>query len=297
MRSKITTIGILALMVFMTVLVWTPPAEGQSPTIDYAIRMEKAEVTLDVRPGQPGTAQNKVIVDNQSIHSLTIQIQSNCGGSISVSPIAATVGVAASQSTELPLAISALPKTTLQQRDCSVNAMVTHVDGVSSPDPAPRVTGFKALVLQFAQVAVEANDPFTKIGPGKRIDMVFKIRNTGNYQDDYKIELPNAKKLEDDGFSITLATPVVQGVNSDDYANLKISIQTPRGTILGWADEYFSIEVKASSIIEGERSDSKSATATFWVRGVFIPGFDPLFTVMALGLVSVALAKRKNRTQ
>ena len=125
--------------------------------------------------------------------------------------------------------------------------------------------------------------------------MVFKIRNTGNYVDDYKIELPNAKGLEDDGFSITLATPVLLGVNSDDYANLKISIQTPRGTVLGWADEYFSLEVKAASIIEGERSDAKSASTTFWVRGVFIPGFDPLFTIMALGLVSVALTKRKKQ--
>lgn len=295
MRSKIIAVGMLVLLVFMAVLVWTPPVQAQSPTIDYAIRMEKAEVTIDVRPGQPGTAQNRVLVDNQSIHSLTIQIQSNCGGGISVSPISATVGAPAGGSTELPLAISALPKTALQQKDCSVNAMVTHVDGISSPDQAQRNTGFKALVLQFAQVSVEANQPFIKIGPGKRIDMVFKIRNTGNYVDDYKIELPNAKGLEDDGFSITLATPVLLGVNSDDYANLKISIQTPRGTVLGWADEYFSLEVKAASIIEGERSDAKSASTTFWVRGVFIPGFDPLFTIMALGLVSVALTKRKKQ--
>lgn len=296
MRSKITAIGMMALVVLVAVLVYIPPVAAQSPTIDYSIRMDKPEVLLDVRPGQPGTATNTVIVDNHSIHTLTIQIQTNCGGGISVSPIAATVGVGAGGSSELHLAISALPKTTLQQRDCSVSAMVTHVDGVSSPDPANRQSGFKALVLQFAMVSVEANEPFTRIGPGKRIDMVFKIRNTGNYVDDYKIELPNAKKLEDEGFSITLATPVVLGVNADDYANLKISIQTPRGTIIGWSDEYFSMEVKASSIIEGERSDSKSATATFWVRGVFIPGFDPLFTIMALGLVSVALAKRKNRS-
>jgi len=285
----------LTFLVLSFLLVWTPPVSGQSPTIDYAIRMEMAEVKLDVRPGQSGTAQNKVIVDNQSIHSLTIQVQSQCGGSISVTPISATVGVVGGGTTELPLSISALPKTALQQRDCSVSTIVTHVDGISSPDPSPRSTGFKALIWQFAQVSVEANEPFVKIGPGKRIDMVFKIRNTGNYVDDYKIELPNAPKLEDDGFSITLATPVILGVNSDDYANLKISIQTPRGTIIGWADEYYSLEVKAISIIEGERSDAKSASSTFWVRGVFLPGFDPTFAILALGFVAVAMSQRKNR--
>lgn len=138
---------VMVIVLAYACLMSSPEAEGQSPTIDYTIRMEKAEVILDVRPGQMGTANNTVIIDNHSIHSLTIHIQSNCGGGISVTPIAATMGLPTSGKSELHLAISALPNTTPQRSDCSVQTMVANFGCISTPDPVHRSTGFRVNLL------------------------------------------------------------------------------------------------------------------------------------------------------
>jgi len=44
--------------------------------------------------------------------------------------------------------------------------------------------------------------------------------------------------------------------------------------------------------LQGE-TEARSVTATMWIRGVFLPGFDPIFTVFALGMVATALSRAR----
>ena len=49
--------------------------------------------------------------------------------------------------------------------------------------------------------------------------------------------------------------------------------------------------MEVATTLQGE-TEARSVTATLWV-GVFLPGFDPIFTIFALGIVASALARSR----
>ena len=73
---------------------------------------------------------------------------------------------------------------------------------------------------------------------------------------------------------------------------VQVSVSTPRGTVVGWSNEYHTVIMQVSTTLQGE-TEARSVTATLWVRGVFLPGFDPIFTIFALGIVASALARSR----
>ena len=50
--------------------------------------------------------------------------------------------------------------------------------------------------------------------------------------------------------------------------------------------------MQVATTLEGE-SEARAVTATLWVRGVFVPGFDPMFTIFALAIVASALSRSR----
>ncbi len=50
--------------------------------------------------------------------------------------------------------------------------------------------------------------------------------------------------------------------------------------------------MQVATTLQGE-TEARSVTATLWVRGVFLPGFDLLFTILALAIVASALSRSR----
>ena len=73
---------------------------------------------------------------------------------------------------------------------------------------------------------------------------------------------------------------------------VQLTLATPRGTVIGWSNEYHTVIMEVATTLQGE-TEARSVTATLWVRGVFLPGFDPIFTIFALGIVASALARSR----
>lgn len=294
MREKLLAYTMMAIVVLMGLLVWSPTTQAQGLP-DYSINPEPpGQAVLDVRPGELGSDQVIINAENTGTVSITIELTTTCSGLV-VSPTVVTVSLNVGDNRQIPITISALPKASLTKKTCLVSGRLVQVAGSPAPYDVPRNTAFEAAILQYARVSVSSTEPFTKIRPGQERPLNFKIENSGNYNDDYHLEVVNMKKLEDAGFSVTLAQNTLLGVDKDSYANVRITIQTPRGTVIGYQDEYFSLELKATSFIEGSRGDFRSAIVTVWVKGVFLPGFDPMFTISALAFVAVALSRLKKK--
>ena len=81
-------------------------------------------------------------------------------------------------------------------------------------------------------------------------------------------------------------------IDSQGEMQVSIQVRTPRGTVIGWSNEYHTVILKASTTLQGE-TEARSITATLWVRGVFLPGFESGFSMLALALVATALARMK----
>ena len=151
--------------------------------------------------------------------------------------------------------------------------------------------GFAVIVQQYARLSVIATQPFQKVGPGKEFILSFIAVNNGNYQDTIAVNVINAKDLEDAGFTVALASPLYT-IDASGEQPVQITIATPRGTVIGWSNEYHTVILEVATTLQGE-TEARSVTATLWIRGVFLPGFDPIFTIFALGMVATALSRSR----
>ena len=100
-----------------------------------------------------------------------------------------------------------------------------------------------------------------------------------------------AEDVEEAGFTVALAAAQYQIVAAGEQP-VQLTLATPRGTVIGWSNEYHTVIMEVATTLQGE-TEARSVTATLWVRGVFLPGFDPIFTIFALGIVASALARSR----
>ena len=105
------------------------------------------------------------------------------------------------------------------------------------------------------------------------------------------VQVLNQKDLEDAGFTVALAAAQYQ-IDAAGEQPVQLTLATPRGTVIGWSNEYHTVIMEVATTLQGE-TEARSVTATLWVRGVFLPGFDPIFTIFALGIVASALARSR----
>lgn len=211
------------------------------------------------------------------------------GGGVTISPGAVSVTLAPGGSITVP--VCALALTRSSYKTVQVNALASGRETNTQLNQVNKNAGFAVIVQQYARLSVQASQPFQKIGPGKEFVLNFIAVNNGNYQDTIAVEVINAKDLEDAGFTVALAAAQYQ-IDASGEQPVQLTVATPRGTVVGWSNEYHTVILQVATTLQGE-TEARSVTATLWIRGVFLPGFDPIFTIFALGMVATALSRTR----
>ena len=288
MTTKISKAVLLAtLMLGTTLLMFSPPAEAQA-AVAYSIAFTNGQVTLDVRPGASGVGCTEMVISNEGQATIDVDVALS-GGGVTISPGAVSVTLGPGGSITIP--ICALALTRSSYKTVQVTALASGRETNTQLQQVNKNAGFAVIVQQYARLSVQATQPFQKIGPGKEFVLTFIAVNNGNYVDTVAVEVLNQKDLEDAGFTVALAA-VQYSVDAAGEQPVQLTVATPRGTVIGWSNEYHTIIMQVSTTLQGE-SEARSVTATLWVRGVFLPGFDPMFTIFALALVASALSRSR----
>ena len=288
MTTKISKAVLLAtLMLGTTLVMFSPPAEAQA-AVAYSIAFTNGQVTLDVRPGASGVGCTEMVISNEGQATIDVDVALS-GGGVTISPGAVSVTLGPGGSITVP--ICALALTRSSYKTVQVTALASGRETNTQLQQVNKNAGFAVIVQQYARLSVQASQPFQKIGPGKEFVLTFIAVNNGNYVDTVAVEVLNQKDLEDAGFTIALAA-VQYSVDAAGEQPVQLTLATPRGTVIGWSNEYHTIIMQVSTTLQGE-SEARSVTATLWVRGVFLPGFDPMFTIFALALVASALSRSR----
>ena len=275
MATKISKALLLAMLMLGTSLVmFTPPADAQA-AVAYSISFTNGQVKLDVRP-------------NEGQATIDVDI-SLSGGGVTISPGAVSVTLAPGGSITVP--VCALALTRSSYKTVQVNALASGRETNTQLNQVNKNAGFAVIVQQYARLSVQASQPFQKIGPGKEFVLNFIAVNNGNYQDTIAVDVMNAKDLEDAGFTVALAAAQYQ-IDASGEQPVQLTVATPRGTVVGWSNEYHTVILQVATTLQGE-TEARSVTATLWIRGVFLPGFDPIFTIFALGMVATALSRTR----
>jgi len=288
MTTKISKAVILAtLMLGTTLLMFTPTADAQA-VVAYSISFTDGQVNLDVRPGASGVGCTEMLVSNEGQAAIDVDV-SISGGGVTISPGAVSVTLGSGGSITVP--VCALALTQSSYKNVQVTALASGRESNTQLNSVNKNAGFAVIIEQYARLSVQAAQPFQRIGPGKEFFLTFIAVNNGNYQDTIAVEVLNLKDLEESGFVIALAAQQYL-IDAQGEQPVQVSISTPRGTVIGWSNEYHTIIMQVATTLQGE-TEARSVTATLWVRGVFLPGFDPLFTIFALAIVASALSRSR----
>ena len=288
MATKISKALLLAMLMLGTSLVmFTPPADAQA-AVAYSISFTNGQVQLDVRPGASGIGCTEMVISIEGQATIDVDI-SLSGGGVTISPGAVSVTLAPGGSITVP--VCALALTRSSYKTVQVNALASGRETNTQLNQVNKNAGFAVIVQQYARLSVQASQPFQKIGPGKEFVLNFIAVNNGNYQDTIAVEVMNAKDLEDAGFTVALAAAQYQ-IDASGEQPVQLTVATPRGTVVGWSNEYHTVILQVATTLQGE-TEARSVTATLWIRGVFLPGFDPIFTIFALGMVATALSRTR----
>jgi hypothetical protein len=288
MTTKISKAVILAtLMLGTTLLMFTPAAEAQA-VVAYSISFTDGQVNLDVRPGASGVGCTEMVVSNEGQAAIDVDV-SISGGGVTISPGAVSVTLGSGGSITVP--ICALALTQSSYKNVQVTALASGRESNTQLNSVNKNAGFAVIIEQYARLSVQAAQPFQRVGPGKEFFLTFVAVNNGNYQDTIAVEVLNLKDLEDSGFVVALAAQQYL-IDAQGEQPVQVSVSTPRGTVIGWSNEYHTIIMQVATTLQGE-TEARSVTATLWVRGVFLPGFDPLITIFALAIVASARSRSR----
>ena len=279
---------LVVLLLGSAMLVYVPTTSSQTAAVAFSIEIADASIQLDVRPGASGVACTTMTISNQGTLNIDVDIQLS-GGGVTVSPSATSVTLSASADATVP--VCALALTQSSYKNVQVSIVAQGRESNTQTFTVTKYAGFTAQILQYARLAIRADSPFLRIGPGSDYVQTYTIINYGNYIDTVLIEVLNQEDLEEAGFTLALGQQQWQ-VDSLGEQVIPITMQTPRGTVLGWFNEYHTVIVKASTTLSGE-NEARTVTSTLWIRGVFIPGFDPMFSIMALALIASILGRVK----
>ena len=288
MSIKITKAVLLATLMLGTSLLMFSPSANAQAAVAYSISFTNGQVNLDVRPGASGVGCTEMVVSNEGQATIDVDIALS-GGGVTISPGAVSVTLGPGGSITIP--ICALALTQSSYKNVQVIALAQGRETNTQLNSVNKNAGFAVIIDQYARLSVQAAQPFQRIGPGKEFFLTFTAVNNGNYQDTVAVEVLNLKDLEEAGFVVALSAAQYL-IDTKAEQPVQVSVSTPRGTVVGWSNEYHTVIMQVSTTLQGE-TEARSVTATLWVRGVFLPGFDPIFTIFALGIVASALARSR----
>jgi hypothetical protein len=258
MATKISKAVVLATLMLGTALVmFSPPAEGQA-AVAYSIAFTNGQVTLDVRPGASGVGCTEMVVTNEGQATIDVDVALS-GGGVTISPGAVSVTLAPGGSITVP--ICALALTRSSYKTVQVSALASGRETNTQLNQVNKNAGFAVIVEQYARLSVQATQPFQRIGPGKEFVLTFTAVNNGNYQDTVAVQILNQEDLEEAGFTVALAAAQYQ-IDAAGEQPVQLTLATPRGTVIGWSNEYHTVIMEVSTTLQGE-SEARSVTEHF----------------------------------
>ena len=151
-------------------------------------------------------------------------------------------------------------------------------------------------VAQFFKLSIGSDMPLKEVKPSKFTFGTINVYNEGNGLDSFELEVDNIKDLSKKEFNIIIERTAVN-IDQDEYKQIKVTIQTPQKW-RGYAKDFQIITIKVTSA-EARNNQilySQQYSMFVFVKGTHIPGFDPLLTILAVGMIAVSLNVRRGRS-
>jgi len=275
------------------------PEEAEAAQPVASIILDTTEETAHVGPGETGivtftgTVDVDMIGPGQSVQLIVVTLEAEAGWPATVSP--ATLYFTAQQTGQAkPFSVAVkVPNFTsfTMSGQVVISGSVRTMPGTPVSYKASPATGIITIKPYF-MLTVSCEKPYIEINPGDPLNFKLRIKNDGNTKDRVRMEIKNMDELADNEWVVTLGTrSMFLEENKEDVVN--IAVTSPQDwTLYRNRVSKVDITVKSETSLE-HGTTPETQEYTFFIRdkGLYIPGFEPMFAIMALVIVAIAMKK------
>ncbi len=292
-RRSFLIIALLALMMFSSMVSIVPEEAEANPLTVVTINLQGTPPKVDVSPGKSGiveiTGEVKCIKYGPDQVKVFLQAQSETGGASIIPPSFVFAGASGTTSTEQFSVTTRVPQGYTFQATPVVTVSGTFSQG-GLDDTVPPVRQILEIIAYY-KLEVD-NPPPQEIGPGEFVYFSVRIINVGNAEDTYEFEFENLKNLVEDQWTIATITP--KTFLEDEAKNIKITAQAPQSWTI-WINKVTPLDLKITSqqSLDTDRVIKYNVPLYVRQKGIYIPGFSPVFAIIGIGMVALVMGKRK----
>jgi hypothetical protein len=222
--------------------------------------------------------------------TVTLQAVVNTGWPVVISP--QTMPFVQSSTQQFQVTVIVPPATSSL---ISGNVIVTGSAKAAGLAPVVSSASGVVTVAQYYKLRIEAEAPLREVKPGEITFNVVNVYNDGNGLDTFELSIANNKELVEKQWTVLLGTTDV-GIAQDEYAAVKITAQTPqRWTVYKKEIETITVEVTSA---EGRTRNvlyTKTYPIFIYLKGSYIPGFDPFLAILAIAIGMVVVKGAHDR--
>ncbi len=262
------------------------------PVPDVSLACDQPQ-PIDVYPGATRSSIINCRVENPTVHQEKVRITIQAGVLAVSGPASLTVG--SGSEVAFQVSIRAELRAPEGQHQVSISAEVTMANGIPVTS-APTSYNIMAIIRQFSRLRVASEVAFLQLRPKVDYNLIFDVYNDGNAMDRFNIEVQNYDELNDEGFQLSIPLVSVEIESMAPPEKIRVQMRTPKNQ--GWTDKYFSLQFKATSEYSVRTEgipNYQIQTMTVYIRGVYLPGFELIGTMMMTALAAAAFAGRTSR--
>jgi hypothetical protein len=252
MELKALTKGIIVLMLIVVISGALSPIFPESSAqagFGDEVYVIPAAVNIDLSPRGCGMNVTTIIVTNSNQHTIKVEIATEVPG-YRVSPEKVIVAVPPHDSTSVDITIQG----TLDSPNLGRGKVtVTLICNGCSQGTAE--TGFFVLTEPQASITLWTESTNITSRPGESVSTWVVAENHGNGLDTMNMGISNKEELKDAGFSVTFTTNEMDNMTQGENRGATLEITSP--DVL-WMDEYFNLEINATSQIDSKYFTSYS---------------------------------------
>ena len=287
-RSVRPALMILAVY-FLSTWVGVAAVQAQGPVPDITLSCQQPQ-PIEVYPGATRITIIDCSLENPTIHQEKVNVQIQSGALAAAGPASMTVGA----QSEVSFQVVARAELRMPEGSqiISITAEVVQADGITWVG-TPTTYKVLAVIRQFSRLRVASEVAFLQLRPKVDYMLVFDVYNDGNAMDRFNVGVDNYDDLNDEGFQLSIPLVSVEIESMSPAEKIRVQMRTPKNQ--GWTDKYFSLMFKATSEYSVRTEgipNYQIQTMTIYIRGVYLPGFELMSTMMITTLAAAAIAGR-----
>ncbi|UCE36956.1 MAG: hypothetical protein JSW00_15890 [Thermoplasmata archaeon] len=286
-------IGLVIFMLLpsMMFFVVPEPAEADIITQVEIIINPPATKEVDVSPGSTGVVSFTGTVSLTNINTaipLMVSLSASVpGAAASLSPAGMIFQGAGDTEQQFVLDVT-VPLLTVRQ-PIKFRVDGTWNQGATSGQCIPGEG--QVIVTQFQRLTIFSEMPLIETGPGTQAVFSIRVENTGNFEDEIRWEIVNLEKFSDKGWTIPLLPKTTIPRLEPKIFSLPITL--PHDWTI-WTDKVETVQLRVISTSSPDESVFEEYPIFIRVRGIYIPGFEPVFAVLALAFMAVIVKRRRD---